>query len=145
MAPLVGRLANALGQRTKPQVQRAKPEQQCDSAATLILMAGDFRQAASVETHLLLHCADIDPDAEYRNRPPRWTAERHLSSARAIKKWDRKLVNMYAERATASANFFERELQTETRLPIAIARSWGVIHCLVGEETWRNGRPYYWP
>jgi ATP-dependent protease ClpP protease subunit len=54
-------------------------EDVCASAATLILLAGDFRQAASHKSAFLLHRASISPPAGTLNQ--RWTSKKHQAYA----------------------------------------------------------------
>jgi hypothetical protein len=72
----------------------------------------------------------------------RWTAEAYRKRARVLEWADQKDLAIYTERCGNRA-FFEREIKDEKFLPLSIARAHGVIHCFVGEEVWKNGRPYH--
>lgn len=111
----------------------------CSSAATLILMACDFRQATP-GTRLVFHATDAAP----RDRA-RWTAERHLAYARVLQSADRRIVELYAKRTGRPTSVFAKEIKSEKTMSLNRAMDLGVIDCLDGEEIWRNGRPYAFP
>jgi ATP-dependent protease ClpP protease subunit len=111
----------------------------CSSAATLILMAGDFRQATP-GTRLLFHGADAPP----RDRA-RWTAERHLTYARVLQRANKQIVQLYAKRTGRPTSVFANEIKNEKSMSLNRAMDLGVIDCLDGEEIWRNGRPFAFP
>jgi ATP-dependent protease ClpP protease subunit len=108
----------------------------CASAATIILMAGDLRQAWP-ESRLKIHCA-ATPETLLK----RWTAAALRRHAEITEMVDQRILEIYTTRCGSRA-FFERELSTEDYLPHIAARAFGVIHCYVGEEVWKNGRPYH--
>ncbi|MDO8398906.1 MAG: ATP-dependent Clp protease proteolytic subunit [Bradyrhizobium sp.] len=111
---------------------------ECCSAATLILMAGDFRQATH-GTKLLFHAVEIPPE-----KGGRWTREKHLTIAALLQREDQKLVDLYAARTGRSAEMFAKEIRNERLMSLNRAADLGVIDCLEGEEIWRNGRPFAW-
>ena len=113
---------------------------QCASAATVILMAGDFRQA-SAGTRLLLHAPEISP----AKPDQRWTADKHRRVSAFLKQWETTLVDLYAERTGRDATAFRAEIGTEQGMHIPRATSLGVIHCVEGMERWNAGRPYFHP
>lgn len=109
----------------------------CASAATLILMSGDFR-TADLRTRFLIHEPERCPD-----KGERWTAAKHARIADQIKACTEALAKIYAERTGKNVEIFKREMQNENDMDLAKAKRLGLIHCLAGEESWRNGRPYY--
>lgn len=109
----------------------------CASAATIILMAGDFRQAAP-NTRFLLHAPEIDPKE-------RWTAKKHTQVAALLAQHQRNLVDLYSHRTGLEPAVFERELAHEAPMSLSRAKTLNLIHCVEGQETWKGGRPYYHP
>ena len=112
---------------------------QCASAATIVLMAGDFR-TATPGTELLFHSPEVFPP-----RNARWTADRHELAARRLRKLNERIVQLYAAATQRDASLFEKEIANENLMSLPRARALGVIHCLAGEERWINGRPHYFP
>ncbi|WP_189591186.1 ATP-dependent Clp protease proteolytic subunit [Mesorhizobium sp. M8A.F.Ca.ET.207.01.1.1] len=112
--------------------------QQCASAASLILMAGDLRLALP-KSRILLHGVEIEapPTAERK----RWTAEKYSQFARHIEKTDKAIVDLYAKRGFFGRQWFERELKNEDPLPLVTAQAAGIIHCLAGQES-RHARTH---
>lgn len=108
----------------------------CASAATIVLAAGNHREAYP-GTKLLLHRAEIVPPSRSR-----WTASLHLRRAESLKRTDAKILDIYAACAPAARELFQREMDTESFLPLGVAKSWGLIHCMAGEARWIAGRPY---
>lgn len=107
----------------------------CASAATMVLMAGDFRMA-SPGTRLLLHQASIEPDG-------RWTSGVHRRVAAALDVANSKLVTAYAEVSGKMPREFEKEIGNENPMSLTRARHLNLIHCMEGEERWIGGRPYF--
>lgn len=110
----------------------------CASAAVLILAAGNFRQAKPT-SRLLLHRAAISAGTG------RWTADRHKASARALDDCDRKIVALLTERTRATPEQIRAEISSESPMSIAMARRWGLIDCLEGEELLMGGNYYAFP
>lgn len=109
----------------------------CASAATIVLAAGDHREAYA-GAKLLLHRAEIVPP-----RDGRWTASAHMHRAQSLKRTDARILDVYASCAPGMRSHFEREIESETYLPLGIAKAWGLINCLAGEARWIAGRPYH--
>lgn len=104
---------------------------ECSSAATIILMAGDRREAYPY-SKLLVHGVAIEPNkALGATGGGRWTAGKFRTIADVADATDRRLIDIYVERTRAPRAFFERELRTEQFLPLATAERMGVIHSLV--------------
>jgi ATP-dependent protease ClpP protease subunit len=114
-----------------------RADEMCASAATIVLTAGDHREAYP-GTKLLLHRAEIVPPSNAR-----WTASAHKQRAESLRRTDARIAAVYSACAGGNRPLFEREMESETFLPLGIAKSWGLIHCLAGEAQWRAGRPYY--
>jgi len=74
--------------------------------------AGDHREAY-LGTKLLLHRAEIDPPGNSR-----WTAAAHKQRAASWKRTDEKVLNVYAASAPGSRKLLEREMETESFLPL---------------------------
>jgi len=110
----------------------------CASAATLILMAGDFRLAAQASCFILLHQASVDPYSRYR-----WTAEKHRRIAQKLERANATLTAAYARATGKPTEEFKKEIANERPMPLSRARSLNVIHCLEGQERWIAGRPYW--
>jgi ATP-dependent protease ClpP protease subunit len=103
----------------------------CASAAMVVFLAGDFRQAESARTRLLMHCAEIAPADRTL---PRWTAQKHMAIAHSLQVRNHEVIDIYARRTGVARSMFEREMSTENPLPLGIAQSWRIVHCIVGEE-----------
>lgn len=125
--------------RSHPAHVTAIADDVCSSSATVILMAGDFRQAWS-DAKLLFHAPEINP--VHSQASERWTLAKYNRIAKRLAAAEKEIIEIYAER-TGNREFFAREIKNEAHLPLAIAKAHGAIHCLVGEETWIAGRPYY--
>lgn len=107
----------------------------CASAATLILMAGDFRLAAPGSL-ILLHQASVDAST-------RWTADQHRRVAQKLDRANAVLTAAYARTTGKPLGEFRKEIANERPMPLSRARSLNVIHCLEGEERWIAGRPHW--
>jgi ATP-dependent protease ClpP protease subunit len=114
-----------------------RADEVCASAATVVLAAGNHREAFP-GTRLVLHRAEITPPINAR-----WTAAVHRERAETLKRVDNAILNAYASCAKENRRLFENEMQTESALPLGIAKSWGLISCIAGEAQWIAGRPYY--
>ncbi|MFK4726426.1 ATP-dependent protease ClpP protease subunit [Bradyrhizobium niftali] len=114
-------------------------DRQCSSAATVILMAGDLRQATA-GTQLLLHAPEVSPPTEGR-----WTAREHMRAGNYLHEWSEALIDLYADRTGQPRGIFTDEIGNERPMYTPRAKSLGVIHCLEGEEMWNGGKPYWHP
>jgi ATP-dependent protease ClpP protease subunit len=110
-------------------------DQVCASAATLILMAGDFR-TASAGTLLLFHEASIDANA-------RWTAQKHRRIAQKLDRANARMTAAYAQATGKPVQRFQQEITNEQPMMLSRARTLNLIHCLEGEEHWICGRPHW--
>ena len=101
----------------------------CYSAATIILMAGDRREA-SPDSKILLHSIESLP----REDPisSRWTSDRYQAMATVLAEGDKRLVELYTNRIGGSRNFIEKELKNESYIPLVTCEWHGLIHGLVG-------------
>jgi ATP-dependent protease ClpP protease subunit len=104
----------------------------CASAATLVLMAGSLRLAMP-NSEIVLHGAEVSPQSEDCSPSMRWTASKYRKRSEMLKRADDEVVAIYASRTGRSPKLFEREMDTESRMPLGIARSFGFFHSLVGE------------
>lgn len=100
----------------------------CMSAASIIFMAADERYAYPY-SKFLLHGCEADVGAAQRQR---WTARNYRAMADSIDSTNIKVVDIYAQRAGYSRRYFEKEMQTESVMPLLSAEACGVIHGLVG-------------
>lgn len=108
----------------------------CASAATVVLMAGDFR-TSTPNCKLLLHQAEIRPGKG------RWTANVHRRLAAKLDEANAALVKAYTEATGMPARDFLKEIGNEGFMSLARAQRLNLIHCKEGEERWVNGRPYW--
>jgi hypothetical protein len=69
----------------------------------------------------------------------------HRQRAANLERTDAQILDIYTATAGGNRELFRNEMRSEAYLPLAVARSWNLIHCLSGEAVWRNGRPYYFP
>ncbi|WLA62373.1 ATP-dependent Clp protease proteolytic subunit [Bradyrhizobium diazoefficiens] len=115
-------------------------DRQCASAATVIHMSGDLRQATA-GTRFLLHAPEISP----ASNGARWTAGEYLLVGNYLRNWSDALVDLYAARTGQSRDVFAEEISNERHMFAPRAKSLGLIHCLEGEEAWRSGKPYWHP
>jgi ATP-dependent protease ClpP protease subunit len=92
---------------------------ECSSAASVILMAGSFRQAHQ-HSNIVLHLGvrDVVDDGK------RWTADRHRRVATALDKSDRTMIDIYKRAGVGvSSELLKAELANDQALPIGIARA----------------------
>ena len=109
----------------------------CCSSATIILLAGSWREAAA-GTRLLLHSVAIRPNG-------RWTSRTHAKAAQQCEATDAMLAQFYAERTNTKVELWEREMRSEGYTSIDRACDLGLIYCRSGEAIWHGGRRYAWP
>ena len=109
----------------------------CCSSATIILLAGSWREAAA-GTRLLLHSVAIWPNG-------RWTSRTHAKAAQQCEATDAMLARFYAERTNTKVELWEREMRSEGYTSIDRACDLGLIYCRSGEAIWHGGRRYAWP
>lgn len=107
----------------------------CASAATLILMAGDFR-LASQGSFILLHQASVDAST-------RWTADKHRRVAQRLDRANAVLTAAYARATGKPIEEFKKEIANEQPMSLSRARALNIIHCLEGQERWIAGRPHW--
>jgi ATP-dependent protease ClpP protease subunit len=107
----------------------------CASAATIVLMAGDFR-IASPGSHILLHQASLDPRT-------RWTADKHRRIAQKLDHANAALTAAYARATGKPIEEFKKEIANERPMPLSRARALNLIHCMEGQERWIAGRPHW--
>jgi len=131
------RIYNAL--RNHGAFVEVEVQDMCASAANQILLAGDLRTAWP-QSRLLLHATSVSPAPSKR-----LTAATHRYLAQHAEDTDRALVDLYVERTGKDRRRFEREFQNERDMSISTAISLGLIHAMVAEVEWKNGRPYYFP
>ena len=110
----------------------------CASAATIILLAGSWRECEP-GTKLQLHSVAIKPS----NR--RWTAKTHEWAAKRCAETDAWLAKLFAERTHSRVELWEREMRDESYTSIDRACDLGLVYCRSGEAIWHGGRRYAWP
>jgi len=105
----------------------------CASAATVILLAGDWREALSGSL-FMIHQVEVAPNADAR-----WTAAKHRRTADIVAAYDTDLVRLYAGRTGVSESRFRAEMSRERGMTAATAKSFGLIHHALGTP---SGQPY---
>ena len=110
----------------------------CASAATIVLLAGSWREAAA-GTKLLLHSVAIRPSDR------RWTHRTHAWAAQECAATDEWLAGFYAERTRGKIELWRQEMKNEGYMSIDRACDLGLIYCRSGEAIWHGGRRYAWP
>lgn len=109
----------------------------CASAATVLLVAGDFR-SADEGTEILIHQGAVNPEGSRR-----WTAGLHAVAAAQLRKTNAQLIALYTERTGRGSEVFRIEMENEHPLTLYQARKMGLIHCESGHERWHAGRAFY--
>ena len=110
----------------------------CASAATIILMAGTWREAAP-GARLLMHSVAIKPNDS------RWTSKTHAWAAQECEATDAWLARFYAERTHGKVELWQREMKSEGYMSVDRALALGVVYCVEGEAIVHRGRRYAWP
>jgi ATP-dependent Clp protease protease subunit len=111
----------------------------CMSAASLIFMAGDRREAYPW-TKFLIHRGEVDRgqlEQHARATGHRWTSDQYAALATAMAKSDGRLLDVYVQRTRGDRRWIEREMKTESPMTLLLAEQHGFIHGLVGGvSTW---------
>ena len=110
----------------------------CCSSATIILLAGSWREAAA-GTKLLLHSVAIRPSDR------RWTHRAHAWAAQEWAATDEWLAGFYAERTRGKIELWRQEMKNEGYMSIDRACDLGLVYCQSGEAIIHAGRRYAWP
>jgi ATP-dependent protease ClpP protease subunit len=106
----------------------------CASAATIILLAGDWREANS--TALFgLHEIELEPE---RARPAvgkgRWTADFHSRISNMMREENAKLASFYAGRSGKPIHMFRQAMTAEKRLSADEAVRMGLVHAVLDPQ-----------
>lgn len=112
------------------------------SAATLILLAADFRECAP-HSRFLVHEPEVDPRTAKAARPAlRWTAARHRLAAVSLERSTEALIQLMSSRLNLRPERIKRALQKDDFLSATAAIELGLCHGLAANTIWRAGRPY---
>jgi len=96
------------------------------SAATTLLLAGDYRECTS-DTIFLLHEVEIA-----LNPGERWTSHRHQQAASSIVGFNKELSKFYSSRTGYWASKFETEMRTEKEMSAERARDdFGLVQFII--------------
>jgi len=100
----------------------------CASAATIILLAGDWREATAT-SRFLLHEGEIDPNqARAVVGKDRWTADFHLRISKIMNEQNAKLAHFYAGRTGKPVRMFQEAMRAERVLNANEAREISLIN-----------------
>ncbi len=94
---------------------------ECSSAATVVLMAGDYRKSV-VSAKFVLH------EVEARPLSGRWTAEAHAKESAFLRTQNAELAKLYAGRTGKPIAEFERAIRKDVPHDAAWARHMGLIY-----------------
>ncbi len=99
----------------------------CCSAATIVLLAGEYREAVA-GSQFLLH------EVEVRPINGRWTAAARDKEAEYLRKQNEELARFYAGRTGRTAAEFERVIKQDTEYDVKWAEDKGLIHKLLDPD-----------
>jgi ATP-dependent protease ClpP protease subunit len=102
----------------------------CASAATIILLAGDWREASSTAT-FLLHDIELDPERGRPDNESRWTADFHSRVSKLMREENHTLVSFYAGRTGKPAHVFRQAMDGQKEMTANEAARLGLVHAVL--------------